>query len=106
MDTAEVMLSRIESVKNKNKGAKRFLQHSTGTRNMPIAAAAGPKWRMRRMTKEICERCGKAYEAGPNTHYCKECRKEIRSVAAKKRNLSDMGHAARKEKANERKNDN
>ena len=35
-----------------------------------------------------------------------QCRKEIRSVAAKKRNLSDMGHAARKEKANERKNDN
>lgn len=56
----------------------------------------------RAMTKEICERCGKAYEAGPNTHYCKECRKEILSVAAKKRNLSDMGHAARKEKANER----
>lgn len=50
------------------------------------------------MVKEICERCGKVYEAGPNTHYCKECRKEIRSVAAKKRNLSDMGHAARKEK--------
>lgn len=24
------------------------------------------------MVKEICERCGKAYEAGPNTHYCKE----------------------------------
>ena len=56
--------------------------------------------------KDTDERCGKAYEAGPNTHYCKECRKEIRSVAAKKRNLSDMGHAARKEKANERKNDN
>lgn len=35
------------------------------------------------MVKEICERCGKVYEAGPNTHYCKECRKEIRSVAAR-----------------------
>ena len=58
------------------------------------------------MVKEICERCGKAYEAGPNTHYCKECRKEIFRAAAKQRNLSAMGHAARTEKANERKNDN
>lgn len=51
------------------------------------------------MVKEICERCGKAYEAGPNTHYCKECRKEIFRAAAKQRNLSAMGHAARKEKS-------
>ena len=58
------------------------------------------------MVKEICERCGKAYEADPNTHYCKECRKEIFRAAAKQRNLSAMGHAARKEKANERKNNN
>ena len=27
--------------------AKRFLQHSIGTRNMPIAAAAGAKWKQR-----------------------------------------------------------
>lgn len=58
------------------------------------------------MVKEICEKCGKAYEAGPHTHYCKECRKEILSAAAKKRNLSTLGNKARKEKANERKNDN
>lgn len=58
------------------------------------------------MVKEICERCGKVYEAGPNTHYCKECRKEICRAAEKQRNLSAMGNAARKEKANERKNDN
>ena len=58
------------------------------------------------MVKEICERCGKVYEAGPHAHYCKECRKEIFRAAAKQRNLSAMGHAARKEKANERKNDN
>lgn len=43
------------------------------------------------MVKEICERCGKAYEAGPNTHYCKECRKEIRSVAAKNK-FSEHGN--------------
>lgn len=35
------------------------------------------------MVKEICERCGKVYEAGPNTHYCKECRKEIRKRGSK-----------------------
>ena len=58
------------------------------------------------MVKEICERCGKVFEAGPNSYYCKKCRSAILSAAAKKRNLSDMGHAARKEKANERKNDN
>ena len=52
------------------------------------------------MAKEICERCGKVYEAGPNSHYCKECRKEIWRASAKRRNLSAMGHAARKEELN------
>lgn len=58
------------------------------------------------MAKEICERCEKVFEAGPNSHYCKECRKEIQRASAKRRNLSALGRAARKEKANERKNDN
>lgn len=53
------------------------------------------------MAKEICEKCGKVYEAGSNTHYCKECRKEILSAAAKKRNLSTLGNKARKEKAHD-----
>lgn len=51
------------------------------------------------MAKEICERCGKVFEAGPNSYYCKECRKEIWRASAKRRNLSAMGRAARKEKA-------
>lgn len=58
------------------------------------------------MAKEICERCGKVFEAGPNSYYCKECRSEIWRASAKRRSLSAIGHAARKEKANERKNDN
>lgn len=53
------------------------------------------------MAKEICERCGKVFEAGPNSYYCKECRKEILSAAAKKRNLSTLGNKARKEKTHD-----
>jgi len=52
------------------------------------------------MVKEICERCGKVFEAGPNAHYCKKCKSLILSEAAKRRNLNKLGLAARKEKAN------
>lgn len=53
------------------------------------------------MAKEICERCGKVFEAGPNSYYCKKCRSAILSAAAKKRNLNVLGLAARKKKQHE-----
>ena len=31
------------------------------------------------MVKEICERCGNTFNAGPNAHFCMACRKEMLS---------------------------
>lgn len=46
------------------------------------------------MANEICEDCGKVYDAGPFTFYCKECRSRRLSVAAKRRNLGQIGRDA------------
>lgn len=46
------------------------------------------------MAKEICEDCGKVFDAGPFTFYCKECRTRRLSEAAKRRNLGQIGRDA------------
>lgn len=46
------------------------------------------------MTKEICEDCGKVFDAGPFTCYCKACRTRRLSEAAKRRNLGQIGRDA------------
>ena len=39
---------------------------------------------MTQKCKEICERCERVYFAGPYSHYCSKCRKQIQSEAGKK----------------------
>lgn len=46
------------------------------------------------MAKEICEDCGRVFEAGPSAFICPTCRKRRLSESAKKRNLSKLGLAA------------
>lgn len=46
------------------------------------------------MAKEICEDCGKAFEAGANQYLCNECRKTRLSNYAKARDLSKIGRNA------------
>lgn len=58
------------------------------------------------MAKEICERCGKVFEAGPNSYYCQKCRSAILSAAAKKRNLHELGLAARRKRITGRTTEN
>lgn len=47
------------------------------------------------LVKEICERCGNTFNAGPKAHFCMTCRKEMLSEQARRRNLSRLGNAAR-----------
>ena len=51
------------------------------------------------MAKEICEDCGRVFEAGPYSFFCPECRKRRISKAsserAKRIGLSRMGVEAR-----------
>lgn len=47
------------------------------------------------LTKEICEDCGKLFLAGPDAYLCPECRKKRLSEYAKRRNLNELGAAAR-----------
>jgi hypothetical protein len=59
-----------------------------------------PSWRRcRKMAKEICEDCGRVFEAGPYSFFCPECRKRRISKAsserAKRIGLSRMGVEAR-----------
>jgi len=51
------------------------------------------------MTKEICEDCGKVFEAGPKAFLCPSCRKRRLSNAAKTRGLNRLGTNARHENA-------
>ena len=50
------------------------------------------------MAKEICEDCGSVFKAGPDAFLCLKCRKRRASESAKRRNLSQLGIKARKEK--------
>ena len=51
------------------------------------------------MTKEICEDCGKVFEAGPKAFLCPSCRKRRLSNAAKARGLNRIGTNARHKNA-------
>lgn len=46
------------------------------------------------MAKEICEDCGKVFDAGPHAHLCMACRKRRLSENAKMRNLGKIGRDA------------
>lgn len=48
-----------------------------------------------RLTKEICEDCGKLFMAGKDAYLCPKCRKNRLSEYAKHRKLSELGTAAR-----------
>lgn len=50
------------------------------------------------MTKEICERCEKVYDAGKYSHYCPKCRKALISQRAKERGLNRLGTEARRKR--------
>lgn len=50
------------------------------------------------MAKEICQDCGRVFEAGPKGRYCKACIRRRLSESAKRRGLNRMGGAARSEK--------
>ncbi|HJA24714.1 MAG TPA: hydrogenase maturation nickel metallochaperone HypA [Candidatus Fournierella merdigallinarum] len=51
------------------------------------------------MGKEICEDCGKVFEAGPKAFLCPSCRKRRLSNAAKARGLNRLGTNARHKNA-------
>lgn len=53
--------------------------------------------------KEMCEDCGKVFMATKNEFFCPACRKRRLSDAAKKRNLSEIGHKSRKKNKEETK---
>ena len=50
------------------------------------------------MAKEICEDCGKVYEAGRYTFLFPDCRKKRLSESAKRRKLNEIGNKAYSEK--------
>ena len=54
------------------------------------------------MAKEICADCGKVFDGGAHQFFCLECRKRRLSEAAKIRNLSKLGHDARRKKRERR----
>lgn len=54
---------------------------------------------MKRVAKEICEDCGKVFEAGPKAFLCPSCRKRRLSNAAKARGLNRIGTNARHKNA-------
>jgi hypothetical protein len=41
------------------------------------------------MTKEICQECGKVFQAGPNAFFCPECRKEKQRAAVRRARLKE-----------------
>lgn len=41
------------------------------------------------MTKEICQECGKVFQAGPNAFFCQECRKEKQRAAVRRARLKE-----------------
>ena len=46
----------------------------------------------------ICEYCEKVFMGGPKAFICLDCRKKIAIESAKKRNLSKIGHEARRKR--------
>ena len=54
------------------------------------------------MAKEVCEDCGKVFEAGPKAFFCPACRKRRMSEAAKRRGLNKVGYEARSRKREKR----
>lgn len=58
------------------------------------------------MAKEMCEDCGKVFEAGPKAFLCPDCRRVRLSAAAKKRKLNKIGNEAYSKIAAERRADN
>ena len=50
------------------------------------------------MAKGWCVECGNPYNETPTSFICPKCRKKKASESAKKRNLSELGHIARKNK--------
>ena len=50
--------------------------------------------------KDFCHLCGKTYYAGKHSRLCYECRQRIRRENAKKINLSELGHEARRKNKN------
>lgn len=57
------------------------------------------------MAKELCEDCGKVYDAGPRSFLCPQCRRKRLSAAAKARNLNKIGNAAYSKQQKERRKD-
>jgi predicted RNA-binding Zn-ribbon protein involved in translation (DUF1610 family) len=55
------------------------------------------------MAKEICEDCGKIFEAGPYSYFCPDCRRQRLSEAAKRRKLNKLGNDAYSEQQAKRK---
>ena len=59
------------------------------------------------MAKEICQDCGKLFEAGRYAMFCPNCRSRRQSEAARKsavaRNLGKIGREARQKAIRERK---
>lgn len=41
------------------------------------------------MTKEICQECGKVFQAGPNAFFCPECRKEKQRAAVRRARIKE-----------------
>lgn len=48
------------------------------------------------MTKGWCVECGIVYNETPTSYLCPKCRKKRTSQSAKSRNLSELGHIARR----------
>ena len=57
-----------------------------------------------RMTKGWCVECGAVYDETPTSFICPKCRKNRASQNTKDRNLSELGHKARR-KGGDLKND-
>lgn len=49
---------------------------------------------MATMVTTICEDCEKAFQGGPYSYFCPECRKRRLSETAKRRNLNKLGNDA------------
>lgn len=50
---------------------------------------------MSNTAKEICQDCGKVFDAGPHAFLCPKCRKRRQSENAKKIDLGGLGRQAR-----------
>ena len=50
------------------------------------------------MSKVVCEDCNRVFEGTARARYCPVCRKRRQSEAAKRRNLSELGHEGYRQK--------